>query len=561
MKYRASLTLVILFCSIIFSCAKLGMPPGGPPDTTAPEIITSIPQINQRNVARDTKIRISFSEKMMKDNTQPNIFIVPEPEILPRIKWDNRDLLIMFEDSLLENQTYLITIKSDLTDLRRNKLERPYKLAFSTGEYLDQGVIRGKVYHDFKLAGNVDIWAFPYDTAYTIFDNKPLYLTQTSDSGDYNLEYLAYGTYICFAIKDLKSDRLFNPKSDLIGIPLGKVTLDSTQPEIENLNFNLSMQDTTSLQLLSANQTPDNLLLLKFSQALKVSEINTDQFEIVADTAGQDYNIVNIYSFADTTENIFLEIAPFLSTGNYSIVTKNIVALDESKFADNLDSVALIIVQQIDQTQPRIISTKPPDRKVDFAIDEKISFRFSEPILAGDNITDQITIMKTDSSYVEDLQTSIEGLDLICQLPEEFVAGEKYALEFDLTGITDIAGNAPLDSAYKISFTTENIQDYGAVSGSIMIADGIKVIQPNLFLKSVGGDNTILINYNDSLRFKQSVPSGSYFFYGFDDTNFNNKYDSGKLLPLEISEPFYLFPDTISVRSRFETEDIILKIK
>ena len=62
----------LLFCflistiAIIFGCAKVASPPGGPEDKTPPDIISTYPLNNAVNIQKDNKITIAFSEGVDK---------------------------------------------------------------------------------------------------------------------------------------------------------------------------------------------------------------------------------------------------------------------------------------------------------------------------------------------------------------------------------------------------------------------------------------------------------------------------------------------------------------
>jgi hypothetical protein len=138
----ASLYLIYLLSTLVLlSCAKIEFPPGGPPDETPPEIVSTFPEHGALEVPNDAEIRIEFTEKMKQEEAPKSLVIVPEPEEFPDVDWDGSALKIKFTDTLVDNRTYLITLKTGLSDLRNNKLERPYKLAFSTGEVLETGSI------------------------------------------------------------------------------------------------------------------------------------------------------------------------------------------------------------------------------------------------------------------------------------------------------------------------------------------------------------------------------------------------------------------------------------
>jgi hypothetical protein len=69
------------------------------------------------------------------------------------------------------------------------------------------------------------------------------------------------------------------------------------------------------------------------------------------------------------------------------------------------------------------------------------------------------------------------------------------------------------------------------------------------------------LEYDLSGHFHHEVVPGKYRFVGFVDRDNDGFLSTGKLSPFEYAEPLLFFGDTITVRPRFETEDIELNIK
>ena len=281
-------------------------PEGGPPDTTPPEIISSYPEPNQLSVPRDSQVKIDFSEKMTKNDAPASLFIVPAPEEFPELHWKGDNLIIKFRKNLEQDRTYLITIKTTMRDLHKNKLASPFQLAFSTGTYLDTAWIAGMVYQDKKAAGDIDVWAFPYDTNFVIYGKQPFYITQSSDSGDYRMGYMAQGSYLTFAVKDHAGDRKFEPEEDLLGIPTRVATLDSLHEGIAGMNFVLFKFDTTALAINSAQYTNDLTIAVKFSANVYAPNLKPDNFEVNRKDVAQLIGISDIYFYRDTTNKVML---------------------------------------------------------------------------------------------------------------------------------------------------------------------------------------------------------------------------------------------------------------
>ncbi|MCK4655755.1 MAG: Ig-like domain-containing protein, partial [candidate division Zixibacteria bacterium] len=151
--------LVPLVASLILtlSCAKQQFPPGGPEDRTPPEILLTQPEHGSVGIDLQPTISITFSERMDRKRIREAVFVSPPPDGDIKIGWKKNSLRINFTDSLTPDKTYLVTIGSGATDEHNNKLEESFTLAFSTGETLDSGAIRGVIRENGQLFAGATI--------------------------------------------------------------------------------------------------------------------------------------------------------------------------------------------------------------------------------------------------------------------------------------------------------------------------------------------------------------------------------------------------------------------
>ncbi|HEQ99708.1 MAG TPA: hypothetical protein ENO22_10255 [candidate division Zixibacteria bacterium] len=561
MNRLASLFLVYLFSSLILlSCAKIEFPPGGPPDETPPEVVSTSPEQRALGVATDTEIRIEFSEKIKKEDAARSLLIVPEPEKFPDLDWDGSTLKIKFEEKLMEDRTYLITLKTQLSDLRNNKLEQPYRLAFSTGEVLDTGSIRGYTVQDHRPFKSADLWAFPYDSGFSIFDRQPLYVTQSDDSGYYKFEYLADGKYLCFAVRDVASDRTFDPQADQIGIPIMPAVIDSAHPEVRGLNFVLSSQDTAGLRVVSADYTTDLLIAVEVSDLVLASSLSAEKFKVRGPENDSLIELAYTFALQDSSDLIMLVPEFTLAGGIYRLEATDIKSVKGKPLSQELDTASFEVDVFEDEQPPRLVRSRPSEGQTDFPHDSDFEFLFSEPIIIEGADTSLIYLLTGDSSYLRNFWVQAEGTVFRAQSDDTLGTGAEYSLFLNLRSIKDRSGkNSAGDTIMTYAFRTKDIEDYGSISGTVT---GIgNMVNPLLYIASTDRKSRVAFALDDSMRFAVEVPAGNYFFYGFDDLDSNGVHFSGDLQGLQYSEPYFFFDDTVSVRARFETENIRLEAK
>ncbi len=561
MNKLASFFLIYLLSSLIlFSCAKIEFPPGGPPDETPPEIVSTSPEPGALGVDTDAEIRIEFSEKLRKEDAARSLVIVPEPEEFPDLDWDGSTLKIKFKDALMDDRTYLITLKTQLSDLRNNKLERPYRLAFSTGDVLDTGTISGIVVQDHRPFTNADVWAYPYDSTFSIFIRNPLYITQTNDSGYYEFEYIAEGEYLCFAVRDVSSDRKFDPENDQIGIPTRLALIDSTNSSVSGLNFVLSSQDTASLKLESADYTPNLMITTEFSDLILASAAAAEKFQVIRLEDDSMIEPAYTYALQDSTNRVLLVPENPLAEGIYRLEASDISSLQGNPLSEQMDTASFKVEITEDLQPPKLVKSTPAEGQVDFLPDSDFEFVFSEPIILEGADTSLIYLLTADSTYLRNFWLQAEGNIFRAELDDTLTMGAEYSLFLNLRSIKDRYGNNSAgDTILTYAFTTENIEDYGSLSGEIAGLE--RVSNPLFYVVSTDRKTKAALAPDEYMRFSIQVPAGNYFFYGFDDLDSNGIYFPGDLPDLQYSEPYFFFDDTVSVRARFETEDVRLEPK
>lgn len=560
-KTPAGLTAILLVFTIlsIIGCAKIEPPPGGPPDETAPEVITTTPQAGALNVARETDIEVTFSEKIKADEIAQNVFISPMPAVAPRIKVDGDKIKIRFADSLKMDQTYLVALKTDIEDLRRNRMENPFKFAFTTGRMLDSGSIAGQVYENFNSADRVDIWLFEADTGFSIFDTLPDYIGQTGSDGSFRMDYLGLGEYYAFAVKDVGSDREYVPANDPIGIPANLIRLDSLDPILSGVRFNLISADTIRPELGSVEYNRDLLIDVRFSEAVNCADLSTQNFTLI-NADSQAVELEKIYSARQISTKLLLKPVSSLDSGRYHLSIKEVRDQNDNPLAEDKDTASFVVTNRTDSLPPTVLSTFPADRQPDFPLDSMILLKFSEPVVI-DSADTVLTVMIPDSSLLPIREIDAPNLSIRAKLPFEEPDSGDYLLYIDLTRIHDLSGNPAGDSILTVGFALLDKSDWGAVSGKVILPGRNQYANPLIRLRALQGMLEMDLDLDDSLRFYLDLPAGRYIFYAFDDLDSNGSYDPGRILPIEYSEPYYLFADTISVRNRFETEDILLELE
>ena len=124
----------MLLLTVIYSCANIGSPNGGPYDETPPKFVSSTPVPNQINYT-GKKIEILFDELIQIEKPSENVIITPPQMELPVIRSAGKKAVIELKDTLKPNTTYTIDFTNSISDNNEKNVFENFSFAFSPGTY------------------------------------------------------------------------------------------------------------------------------------------------------------------------------------------------------------------------------------------------------------------------------------------------------------------------------------------------------------------------------------------------------------------------------------------
>jgi len=204
MSYKVYKILLLIALSLfITNCAKRGRPTGGKKDSIPPLLVKATPNHKSINF-KATKINIAFDEYIKLKDVNKQLIISPPlkntPLITP-IGTASKFINIKILDTLMENTTYTFNFGNSVVDNNEgNKLEH-FKYVVSTGTFIDSLKIEGTISDAFnqKSDENVSVMLYEINEHFTdsiIFKEKPMYVTSTLDSTNFELSNLKAGKYL-----------------------------------------------------------------------------------------------------------------------------------------------------------------------------------------------------------------------------------------------------------------------------------------------------------------------------------------------------------------------------
>ena len=137
------LALIGIFLLVVmYSCANMASPNGGPYDEKPPRFIASTPLPNQTNF-KGNKVEIEFDELIQIENPMENVIVTPPQRMLPVIQARGRKAVVELNDTLKPNTTYTIDFTNSIADNNEKNVFENFSFAFSTGSVIDSLEVSG----------------------------------------------------------------------------------------------------------------------------------------------------------------------------------------------------------------------------------------------------------------------------------------------------------------------------------------------------------------------------------------------------------------------------------
>jgi hypothetical protein len=560
-KKNSFLFIELCLAILLGACAGQIPPPGGPVDTTPPQIVRTEPDSNAVNVQTNA-IVLEFSEYVERRSVEESIFISPYVGEL-EFDWSGREVTIAFPETLRSNTTYVMNVGTDVVDLRaRNRMAHGFTLAFSTGDSIDKGAINGKVF-DEKPEG-VMLFAYALggrrpdtlDPATT----KPDYIMQTGKDGSFTFAHIRFDTYRVIAVRDVYRNLLYDRQIDQFGVTTRDVTINERKPQAGGLWFRLSEEDTTKPFLARVTALTDRQLQLRFSEPLDSTGLKNARVTI-QDTLSREMVGIQLQSLVhpDSVLANVLTATPLDSSATYRLTVEHVF----DKAGNGIDtanaSYIFAGVGTPDTVIPSAEFVDLPDSTKEVPLDASFLVRFSEPV-QRDPLTSAITLLDSvrNAAPISFRWLSASSLSLV---PTRSLQTRTwYTFTIVLDSVRDFAGNHLRDSLRMVRFQTLDLKTTGSIEGTVADADTTSSLG-EIFLTATKVASAPRVQRTVRLprpgKFSMSaLPEGRYTLDAFRDRDSSRTYSSGRPFPFQPSERFTVSPDTVKVRARWAVEGV-----
>lgn len=553
-RYSAVACLSSL-ASLLFllHCAEVAPPPGGEEDKQPPIVIETSPVNGAINVTPGREIIFWFSEGIVRPASTRPVFIAPRQKQPPEISWKSDRLVVKLAEPFDSNQTYVVTLTSEIADWRRNKLDSTVTIAFSTGEKIDSGAVSGFILTNGNsksgiLAGLYEVplagTEIEYDSVY------PAYLSQSATDGSFRFRFLPEKTFQLIAFEDINRSETYNHKEEPFATSDRNIEIGGTR-SLDGLYLELSNPAGVEPALVSASFTVDGLIRIRLNTKLQLGYLKDNLNGILLSlksNPSQTYNAQALLESHQDTSSVLNVFTRLLDTGSYIIT----VPYDSTAAALTFDS--LTVGEKKDKSAPLILEFSPDDR-AHFKKDIEMAVLFSEPV-DRTKLTSGTFVLMNDAGQTVIVQSNWSDPFHLAFHSEELEEGRNYTMNMAEFEIADLAGNLLGDSIQSFSFSVLDTDSLGSVSGTVLVEVPNKTNSvKKLSFTSISGKESYDIKVPDH-NFTTELPAGKYLMAGFLDDNNNGRRDVGSVRPYSFAETFTRSADTISVRARFETTGI-----
>ncbi|WP_225000090.1 Ig-like domain-containing protein [Cesiribacter sp. SM1] len=533
-------------------CANVGSPTGGDRDTIPPRLVNITPAQNTLNY-KDGVLRLQFDELVTLKNLQQQLIITPRTEAKYKARVNKNIVELSFEEPLNDSTTYTFNFREGIVDITEGNIAPNLYLAFSTGNYLDSLIIRGKVRDaltDKVVEGATVVLFDPRDTT-TVFTDKPAYFSTTDKEGNYELRNLKKGPYLVYGFTDNNKNLTLQTKNERYGYWPDTLQLAATTDSVNMRLFSV----TADKPVVNSARPVGNYFEVTFNKPMNSYELQTEGTTEVSSNFIEKNKKVRIYPQA-IQDSLWATITALDSLQQVASDTFYI-RFDESKRAkasftvDPLPRKGSSITKNL---QLNLQFSKPVAELRTDSLRVMYDSLTWETIIAEEiewnNKRDRLTIRKTLSPPQQAQTATTTETD-----PQKLARGgagkkeQQVEVRVPKGSVYSVESDTLDNQALNYRFATES--QTGIINGTIATAAEnyiVQLLRANNF--EVVSQQTNTRQY--TFRF---VEPGDYLIRVVVDQNANGRWDPGNIFKLEAPEPVFINEQPITIKANWEIQN------
>lgn len=576
---------IIIAAAVMYSCANIGNPSGGPIDKTPPIFMRSNPTPNAVNV-KDRKIEIFFDEIVTLKDPSTKIIVSPAQTEMPRMSALGRKVTVELVDSLLPNATYTIDFSNSIQDNNEGNAIDNFAFAFSTGSVIDSMRVSGYVLDSRTLEPMQSVVVgLQSNLADSAFHKEKLQrVALTNDRGQFTIRNVSPGSYHIFALKDLDRDYKFgNPTEDIAFLDSIIVPSIGTREAADTVYNDLNEIDTI-MRATRPAYFPNDILLSMFNEDRKSQylannlRVDSTRISLTFAAASDTLPSLSIVGRNDVPDQWYtLERSQTNDTLTYWIRPPHLVSADTLMVATTYlrTDTASNLSWGTDTLKFTFQRQKAKKKKKNEETDSLEQIRFMElhPLANGTQevyaplllqtgtpierysreafhlqrkLQNDTTFYPAEIKSIALRDSTLSRRDLMLKVDWE--PGAAYTLAVDSLAMTDIYGlqTKPL----KVDFNVRKMEEYGN------IVFNIPAVRDSAIVELLDGTDKVVLHTpvkNHRAELLNLLP-GKYYTRLFIDRNGNGKYDTGNYdMHLQPEETVY-YPGAINLKKNWDVE-------
>ena len=595
---RHKLPALLMLMIVVYSCASMGNPDGGPYDEEPPKFVRSTPKPFAIN-SKEKKVTIEFDEFIKLEKAAEKVVVSPPQLEQPEIKASGRKVVVGLVDSLRPNTTYTIDFADAIVDNNEGNPLGNYAFTFSTGTTIDTMEVSGTVLSasDLEPVKNIQV-GLHSDLSDSAFMKKPFDRVSRTDSrGHFSIRGIAPGKYRIYALMDGNQNYLFDSKTEMIAFSDSIIIPAMEDAMRQDTIWKDSLTIDTIKSVGYTRFLPDDIILRAFK------EENDRQYLTRSERDKENHFVLTFSARADTLPTLkglnFDERDAFIIEKTdrndsicYWIKDSLIYQMDTLEIqmdylaTDTLDRLVsqtdtLFLANKLTRAEREKLEAKAAEEKekerkkkekkgekiepeptkfltlnVDapsaFDLDRNVYLSFDEPVASIDTAAIHMEIKK-DSLWEEIpfLFVSDSVLPRKYEILAEWEPEKEYQLSIDSMAFKGVYGLHT--NKVKQTMKVKKLNEYGTILLNITGADSTAVVE------LLDGSGKVLrqqrITPQNTADFYYLNPGTKFYIRLFNDRNGNGVWDTGKYSEHLQPEEVYYFPKVWEMKANFEFEE------
>lgn len=595
---RHKLPALLMLMIVVYSCASMGNPDGGPYDEEPPKFVRSTPKPFAIN-SKEKKVTIEFDEFIKLEKAAEKVVVSPPQLEQPEIKASGRKVVVGLVDSLRPNTTYTIDFADAIVDNNEGNPLGNYAFTFSTGTTIDTMEVSGTVLSasDLEPVKNIQV-GLHSDLSDSAFMKKPFDRVSRTDSrGHFSIRGIAPGKYRIYALMDGNQNYLFDSKTEMIAFSDSIIIPAMEDAMRQDTIWKDSLTIDTIKSVGYTRFLPDDIILRAFK------EENDRQYLTRSERDKENHFVLTFSARADTLPTLkglnFDERDAFIIEKTdrndsicYWIKDSLIYQMDTLEIqmdylaTDTLDRLVpqtdtLFLANKLTRAEREKLEAKAAEEKekerkkkekkgekiepeptkfltlnVDapsaFDLDRNVYLSFDEPVASIDTAAIHMEIKK-DSLWEEIpfLFVSDSVLPRKYEILAEWEPEKEYQLSIDSIAFKGVYGLHT--NKVKQTMKVKKLNEYGTILLNITGADSTAVVE------LLDGSGKVLrqqrITPQNTADFYYLNPGTKFYIRLFNDRNGNGVWDTGKYSEHLQPEEVYYFPKVWEMKANFDFEE------